>query len=232
MISLDPAHADAIREGPGDDAPRLAAAKQMPGERGELVRVQCALASATANERPRLEQRERELLRLHEEAWTGAWRHAAQSWRWSRGFVEEIHLRASLVLAESLAAIGASEPGVRTLCLVLGRCSLGVGAVRELGKSRRLQALVELFIPGNAFGDAGAEALAASSRLARLSRLDVSYCGIGDAGAAALASSPHLAGITELVLTGNVLRHPGQKRLRDRFGDRVRLDRQGEFQGT
>lgn len=373
MISLDPVLADAIREQPDDDAPRLAAAKQMPADRGELVMVQCALARASGEEREPLETRERALLRMHGEAWTGAWRHAAQSWRWSRGFVEEIHLRASLVLAESMASIGASEPGVRVLrlglqqqtaewddiesvlasgslssvralrieepvhphagslygqvqeadrvvraisragdwpledlelnagtlgegpigvllrssmestltrlalvgCgitarsishiaaagsalteldlsrnsvsgpaarelsratglerltrLVLERASLSHGAVMELGRSRRLPALVELFLSGNAIGDAGAEVLAAASRLAKLSRLDLSYCGIMDGGAAALASSPHLSGLSELVLTGNVIGHPGQKRLRDRFGDRVRLDRQGEF---
>lgn len=370
MISLDPALAQAIRERPADDELRLRAAGQMPAPRGDLVRVQCALARATGEEREPLERREREILRDHEEAWTGAWRHAAASWRWSRGFVEEIRTRPSLMLAEALVAVGVSEPGLRTLdlvldeqssgwddieralaagglrsvrvlrvhhpyyrrpglggshvyenervlralaapvdwpleelemhggslgmgnrslgaftrspmaaavtrlalvgCgvnvngvlsiapwspslteldlshnamnqaalrelaraggllgltkLVLNRCSIGEPASREIAKSRRLPALVELHLSGNTLTG---ESLAGSSRLSRLSRLDLSNCNVGEEGAVALARSPHLAGLSELDLSGNVIPELAQKRLRDRFGDRVRLECQG-----
>ena len=142
MIPLDPVLADAIRERPDDDAPRLAAAKQMPTDRGELVTVQCALARATGeDERSELGRRARELLHLHEEAWTGSWRHAAEEWRWARGFVEEIHLRSSLVFAESLAAIGASEPGVRVLRLALRQQTADWDAIENVLASGSLSSV-------------------------------------------------------------------------------------------
>jgi len=75
---------------PDDDAPRLAWADLVGGERGELVVLQCDLARGglAPAEVARRRRRERELLAAHGVAWAGDLTHAASRWSFRRGFVE------------------------------------------------------------------------------------------------------------------------------------------------
>ena len=116
-------------------------------------------------------------------------------------------------------------PKLETLRLSGTRLSLE--GLRTLVRTRELPALVDLGLGDNGFNNAAAEAIAGASRLSRLSRLSLAQNEIHDPGAEALAASPHLQGLAQLDLRNNSISEFGQKRLRDRFGDRVRLDHQG-----
>lgn len=80
-----------IQATPDDDAPRLAWANAVGGERGELVIVQCRLASGVVTDRDewrRLRARERELLLANGVAWSGLAGEYPSSCMFRRGFVE------------------------------------------------------------------------------------------------------------------------------------------------
>src|SRR6188508_3624625 len=80
-----------IQATPDDDAPRLAWANAAGGERGELVVVQCRLASGAVTDRDewrRLRARERELLLANGVAWSGLAGEYPSSCMFRRGFVE------------------------------------------------------------------------------------------------------------------------------------------------
>jgi hypothetical protein len=90
MSTLDALIAQ-IQATPDDDAPRLAWAKAVGGERGELVVVQCRLASGAVIDRDewrRLRARERELLLANGVAWSGLAGEYPSSCMFRRGFVE------------------------------------------------------------------------------------------------------------------------------------------------
>src|SRR5262245_55759512 len=90
MSMLDALIAE-IQAAPDDDAPRLAWANAVGGERGELVIVQCRLASGVVTNRDewrRLRARERELLCAHGVAWSGLAGEYPSSCMFRRGFVD------------------------------------------------------------------------------------------------------------------------------------------------
>lgn len=219
MISLDPAVAASIRERPDDDEPRLRAAAAMSPDRGELVTIQCALARAAESERSAFERRERELLAENEETWTGMWRHAAENWRWSRGFVEEIALRPSLVLPESLAAIAASEPGVRVLQLSLATQVTGWDEIGEVFASGRLSSvrLLRLLDPTHPQRGSALHWLEEGGRLVRalarapdwpLEQLEIHGGSVSEGAIAALMSSGIDITLTRLRLAGCSIMRP------------------------
>ena len=82
-----------IQAAPDDDAPRLAWANAVGGERGELVIVQCRLASGAVVNRDewrRLRARERELLAANGVEWSGLAGEYPSSCVFRRGFVEAL----------------------------------------------------------------------------------------------------------------------------------------------
>jgi uncharacterized protein (TIGR02996 family) len=85
----------AVVRAPDDDGPRLIYADWLE-ERGdparaELIRVQCALAAGPPDDqRPRLERRERELLRHHGRQWAEPLGDEVQEWVFERGFIERV----------------------------------------------------------------------------------------------------------------------------------------------
>ena len=86
----------AIIENPDDDALRLVFADWFEDhgelERAEFIRVQIELAKLpnVDNRRPKLEQRETELLARNESAWAEPIRHCVVSWTFHRGFIAEV----------------------------------------------------------------------------------------------------------------------------------------------
>src|SRR5947209_3533135 len=92
-----------IGDHPDDDTPRLVYADWLeehggPGgeARAEVIRVQCTLArlDEADDRRWELEARERRLLRAHGKHWAGPLRPLVRRWRFRRGFVEDVTLRA------------------------------------------------------------------------------------------------------------------------------------------
>ena len=83
---------------PDDDAPRLAWAAEFGGERGELVEVQCRLASGAVTNRDewrKLRARERELLAAHGSEWSGLARENPCVRIFRRGFVDAVQIMCS-----------------------------------------------------------------------------------------------------------------------------------------
>jgi hypothetical protein len=90
-MSMSDALIAQIQAAPNDDAPRLAWANAVGGERGELVIVQCRLANGAVTDRDewrRLRARERELIYEHGVAWSGLRGEYPSSCMFRRGFVE------------------------------------------------------------------------------------------------------------------------------------------------
>jgi hypothetical protein len=101
----------------------------------------------------------------------------------------------------------------------------GAAGVEALAANPTLSRLRKLALFHNKLVDKAAAALAAAKHLTNLTHLDLHDNNIGDKGAAALAASEAFPNLTVLDLRQNPrLTDGGKKLLRDRFGDRVRLD--------
>src|SRR5262245_43508415 len=112
----------------------------------------------------------------------------------------------------------------RLTSLSLAGTRPGPDGVRALIDSRTLSALTALDLSHNDLGDAGVSDLAASPAAARFTSLGLNSNRIGDAGAQALVESPHLRGLKSLRMLNNWSISTAQRqRLRERFGDAVRL---------
>ncbi|HXG10133.1 MAG TPA: TIGR02996 domain-containing protein [Gemmataceae bacterium] len=227
----------AIRENPDDDGARLIYAdwlEEQGDPRGELIRVQCALARmpAGAAGRRELEERERQLLREVEAALSLP--AILSDWEFHRGLLESasIRLRAFAEHAEALVRLGplrrlhvfngwfrpnlatlqalASNPYLaRVTSLELTEASISAQGVRELTASPYLEQLTALDLSSNVLGDEGVQVLAGCPSLARLTRLALGGNLIGDDGAQALADSPYLTNLTTLDLSRNSITDQG-----------------------
>jgi uncharacterized protein (TIGR02996 family) len=93
-----------------------------------------------------------------------------------------------------------------------------------LAASPVLEHVRELDLAANEIGPKGAQSLAESPRTANLRELSLANNPLGDAGARALAGSPHLQGLTGLDLRGVELGNAAKTALRERFGERLRLE--------
>jgi uncharacterized protein (TIGR02996 family) len=101
---MDEVFLQAILDAPDDDTPRLIYADWLIDQgnpRGEFIHVQCRLARMDSSDpqRPQLEQRERDLLRRHQDEWLGQVRPLVSRWTFRRGFLDEV-----AVLARTFAA--------------------------------------------------------------------------------------------------------------------------------
>jgi uncharacterized protein (TIGR02996 family) len=118
-----------------------------------------------------------------------------------------------------------NSPHLRRLTtLRLADCGRGRGRAEEWVGALAPVRPRFLDLSGAPLGDDGARLVASLPHLERLATLRLPFTGIGDEGATALARSPFLGGLTEFDLRNNrLIRETGQRALRDRFGDRVRL---------
>jgi uncharacterized protein (TIGR02996 family) len=223
----------AVLEDPDDDAPRLVYADWLEerGEpRGEFIRTDCALARLAADDprRPALEERRRQLLAEHGDAWLGPLRGLAYGWGFRRGFVEEVtadarhfHQHADAFFTAPLRLVRLLHAGgvIQSLaeCRHLRRLralhltdnNLGNRGLSTLLASPSLGGLTTLRLGNNGLTDTGAVLLANASNLAGLEVLNLSRNAIGDAGAEALAASPNLRRLTSLHLGSNLIRDAG-----------------------
>jgi uncharacterized protein (TIGR02996 family) len=167
-----------ILENPDDDSPRLVYAdwlEERADLRAEFIRVQCELAKLPPDD-PKwdaLEQREWDLLRQHEAAWTADIKSLVTEWQFHRGFVDTISLgaRAFVDHAEklfqrapirhtTLTRLGTSSVAAKDLaaCTQLARLrslelngELALADLRTLILSNHLQELGALALPGGRF---------------------------------------------------------------------------------
>lgn len=106
-MTHDDAFLQDILANPEDDTPRLIYAdwlEERGDPRGEFIRLQCRLATMSADDqrRPLLEQQERELLERHQDKWLGSLRPSLARWSFRRGFLDMIAVPASLYLQRAV----------------------------------------------------------------------------------------------------------------------------------
>jgi uncharacterized protein (TIGR02996 family) len=196
----------AIFEAPDDDALRLVFAdwlqergKPRLAARGELMRVQCALArdGLDGRHRQELEASERELLRAHRKAWLGPLVQHVRRWSYRRGLAEvsmsagKLLKKSETQLSQALARAWvwgiefesattrwealASSPLLRGLGkLTFARPPLPEAGLLALTKGA-LPLLHELVIAADGIGDDGLRALAQTRSWPRLARLSIEF---------------------------------------------------------
>ncbi|MCI0705504.1 MAG: TIGR02996 domain-containing protein, partial [Planctomycetia bacterium] len=141
-------------------------------------------------------------------------------------FVPGVHLYPFSAFGADSAARFFASPNLSGLRQIEFR-SVKPGAVgmQALAANPALTRLRKLSLAHNKLVDKAVTALAAGTHLANLTYLDLSDNNIGDAGAEAIAASATLANLRELNLCDNPrLTRRGKQLLRDKFGDRVKLN--------
>jgi uncharacterized protein (TIGR02996 family) len=232
----DDAFLRAILTNPDDELPRLVYADYLDERgdpRGEFIRVQCELARLPPDDRgrPRLEARERELLRAHKGEWSGDLADFAEHWHFARGFVEAVTLGAAAFLRRGAALLGrapvravalrdaweemdklAASPLLgRVRSLLLNGNHLNRVDVTALLSSPHLAGLEDLNLVYNQLDGSAAEELAKSPAVVGLRSLDLSNNAVGTEGARALAASPHLGRLERLTLRNAAVHADGAR---------------------
>jgi uncharacterized protein (TIGR02996 family) len=101
----------------------------------------------------------------------------------------------------------------------------GAVGMQSLARTPALSRLRKLFLAHNKLADKAVAALADAKHLVNLTHASLADNNIGDKGAEALANSAALANVHELDMRENLrLTQAGKQLLREKFGDRVRLD--------
>jgi uncharacterized protein (TIGR02996 family) len=200
--------------------------------RGELVRIQCALARISEDHPRRIEltHREGELLQVHLPAWTDHLRGLADGFEFRRGILEGVSVSATTFLNQGEELFRrAPIRRVRLLdvarhtdrladCPLLGLVreldlcgnDLGNGGVNVLLRSGYLKRVQELDLSFNNICDAGIRLVARSDAMPRLRALALSDNGkITNDGLESLANSPYLAGLRSLDISGNAVGDSG-----------------------
>lgn len=200
-----------------DDASRFAHANAIGGERGELIAIQCVLASGKLRRDLAIErrQREAELLAQSGEAWAGL-AGLASAWTFRRGFVDAARIDAK-VFAQKAEAIFTAAPTLTRVEFV------GLHDIEHDEIARRLDAvLASAFFSrlrgirfdrvGNTVetdmdthphdfesaGSAVLRRLLESGRLRTLSSLELPRCALSFSDIARLVDSTDVAGVVEL----------------------------------
>lgn len=230
---------DAILRDPDDVALRLAYAQELAAqgdERGEFIRVQCALGDRVGiGDVHGLRDTQQRLLQKHLVRWlASAQPMEPYEYRFRGGFLEDLGpVRAARFLAHA-AAVFAEHP-VRRVTLVdvkpehldaliaLGcldplthlavRGNLDDTAVARLVEAPWVAQLESLNVGGNKVGPNGAVALAQSPNLTRLRSLALHSNKLEDAGAGAFAGDTTLGRCQSLYLTANKVSDKGVRAL-------------------
>ena len=226
---------DAIYASPEADEPRLAFAQWLEENelaRGEFIRAQIKLAKMSefdANYHE-LKAREATLLEQNEEAWLFPWGECVGKVRCDRGFPHSVSIDPPE--DDRIEDLLRDFPLIRQLKLgctshkhrhQLEFWACAKGYYTKLLGQPWVSQLMGLSLRDNCVGDVAAKTLASSQYASNLQWLDLSVNMISDDGADALATSSHLSSLQLLDLTDNPIGEAAAARLRDRFGNRVRL---------
>ncbi|MEQ8791217.1 MAG: TIGR02996 domain-containing protein [Pirellulaceae bacterium] len=185
---------------PDDQGPRLIYADwldERDNPRGELIRVQFALAAngQNAERMAGLRARESELISRHAAQWLGPLRRHLESWTFRRGFVERIKLSGDSFLQHA-------EQLTRAFPLREVVLTGPIDAVERLAALPALAGIRHLGFERSWLAH-GAEALGRSPHLAALETLDLRNNGIGAATLRDLAHSSCLPALRQLLLGRN-----------------------------
>ncbi len=125
--------------------------------------------------------------------------------------------------AKEAVELAAIPQLARLTTLSLRSNRFGPAGIEAIVSSPHVINLKRLFLHGCQLTDRGAKAVANSPYLAGLTVLNLDCNRITDAGAAAIAESPHLVHIPDLYMGQNKISAEGKRKLRERFGKRVRF---------
>ena len=141
--------------------------------------------------------------------------------KWSN--LTDLDLRDNRIGNAGAEAIGRSAelPALSTLYLVNNR--IGSRGAAALAWADDLPRLGRLYLNYNPVGDEGAVAFSDAPRRTSLRDLDLRQANIRDGGGTAMAESDGFDGLEMLWLGGNHFGRQTSYRLRDRFGDRLRM---------
>src|SRR5205807_6540672 len=108
-MTHEDAFLQAILESPDDDLPRMVYGDWLTDRgdpRGEFIHAQCHLARMGEDDERRLplEERERELLGLHQDGWLGPLRPLLSRWTFRRGFLDAVVVPVPVHLANATIA--------------------------------------------------------------------------------------------------------------------------------
>jgi uncharacterized protein (TIGR02996 family) len=194
--------------------------------RGDLIRLQCALAKLSADDarRPELVAREAELVQQFHAVWGAHLSGLAADWEFRRGLLDAVSIDAQTFLASGdelfrrapirrVRILDATRFAARLancpfldLVRELDLCGndLGNGGVNLFLRSPYLTAVESLDLSFNGICDGGVDILAKCHALPRLRELALNDNGqISGDGVRMLAGSPHLAGLRVLDVSGN-----------------------------
>ena len=193
----------AIHAAPDDDGPRLVYADVLVGRgdpRGELIQLQCALASLDADDdrRGRMQHRERALLAKHAKPWTAELADIDDDWTFEfrRGFVEGVTGTARSLAARA-AQLVAAAPLVSCVEIFVYDRAEALNAFCASPLFGRLERLVVR--SGKARIDL--HGLCVANVRPRLRSLHLEEVAIGRNDVAAITEAPALAELRELSIT-------------------------------
>ncbi len=190
-IAEEFAFLERIREKPADDGPRLIFADWLDEQgdsRGEFIRLQCALATLSADdpERLSLDDRERILLDTHESEWTKDLRDLAVGWEFHRGLIDAI-------LVDTTRFVERGTDLFRLAPIRRVRFLNAAKGFPALMESPLLTQVREIDLCDNDLGNGGPNMLARSPYLTSLEILHLGINQLTDRGLEALAGIPALA---------------------------------------
>jgi uncharacterized protein (TIGR02996 family) len=209
----DGAFLQAIRDEPGDDAPRLIYADWLDDHggpagaaRAAFIRAQVLLASLPEADPARagLEDEADDLLAEHEEPWLGGLRPLLLDWEFRRGFVERISVRAEVFLDQADRLFAAPVRAARLVAEprdlpALAQCPYLAGLeALDLSGAPRYEPFRRDFLR-----DSALRALFESPYLTRLTALSLPGHGLQGPALAALAGCGVLDRLTHLDLSNN-----------------------------
>ncbi len=206
MKNQEQAFLEAILECPDDDVPRLIFADWLDeygdADRAEFIRVQCALAGKDLplTRRAEFDRRQQLLLEQCGEKWARPLRRLVHSWRFHRGFIDDIVVWNDRFLVAAKRIFRRAP--IRHLRIRFDPHGVAK-PIAALAESEQLNRLHALDLSGNRLDSRHVRALIVSEHLTRLSELDLSHNRIGDSGMRALAESPVLSQLERLILHGN-----------------------------
>jgi uncharacterized protein (TIGR02996 family) len=180
----------------------------------------------------RLLGREEELLAGHWKAWLGPLAELGEEWAWRRGFVEDVAVRADVLIdhaddlfrANPIRTLAVYELESALQCehvfalpelarltaLALPGCEGEFDWVGFLANARHLTRLTALALNAAELDDAKIELLASLPHLGRLAELYLGNNNLGPAAVQALVSSPHLKELSFLSLRANPVEGCGE----------------------
>jgi uncharacterized protein (TIGR02996 family) len=186
---------------PHDDHPRLQYAAWLDSchnPLGEFIRLQCLLERPSEEICLDREHRTQELLAEFHVQWSNFVADYVDWYHFRRGFIEEISLGASNLIAHA-------EELFQLVPLIDLHVTSDGQRLELLPELPTLKHTLFLDISAQPLSDEGVERLADAPLLAQVHGLNLGSCYLGDVGLDALIDSPYLGTLSELYLNDNPL---------------------------